>query len=238
MHASDPAAALRDTLLLQLRNGHWRAGHRLPTERALAAQHGLSRASVRRVLQELRQRQLITQTVGSGTYAGAQAAALLAADAMPGAVGHGVAPTEPDADPAVSPAELMAARLVLEPAVMDLLVHHATAADFARMELCNARAEAATELEDFEHWDAALHEAIADAAHNGCITQVFRLVNRARTQGEWGLLKRRSATPERRAEYQREHRALVHALRQRDAETARSLCLAHLRHVRRNLLGD
>jgi DNA-binding FadR family transcriptional regulator len=235
MHPSDPAATLRDTLLEQLRSGHWRAGHRLPTERALAAQYGLGRSSVRRVLQELRQRQLITQTVGSGTYAHAQAAAVLSGEstaALPAAL-H-----QRDDGGAVSPAELMAARLVLEPAVLDLVVHHATAADFARMDACNDRAQAAATLEDFEHWDAALHEAIADAAHNGFITQVFRLVNRARAQGEWGLLKRRSATPERRAEYQQEHVALVQALKQRDADAARALCLAHLRHVRRNLLGE
>lgn len=222
----DPAGRLRDALLQQLRAGRWPAGHRLPTERALAAQHGLSRSTVRRVLLQLRQHGLITQTVGSGTYATPQAAALLAAGPPPAAV------------PALSPAELMAARLVLEPAVMDLVVHHATAEDFARMDQCNARAEAAQTLEDFEHWDAALHEAIAAAAHNRFITQLFRSISLAREQGEWGLLKRRSATPERRAEYQQEHRALVAALKQRDADTARALCLAHLRHVRRNLLGD
>lgn len=221
----DPAGQLHDLLLQQLHAGRWPAGHRLPTERALAAQHGLSRSSVRRVLQQLRQRGLITQTVGSGTYATPQAAALLAADPPPPGV-------------AVSPAELMAARLVLEPAVMDLVVHHATAEDFLRMDRCNAQAEAAQTLEDFEHWDAALHEAIAEAAHNRFITHLFRSVSQAREQGEWGLLKRRSATPERRAEYQQEHRALVAALKQRDAQTARALCLAHLRHVRRNLLGE
>jgi hypothetical protein len=51
------------------------------------------------------------------------------------------------------------------------------------------------------------------------------------------VLKRRSATPERRLEYQQEHRALVHALKQRDAERARALCMAHLLHVRTNMLG-
>jgi DNA-binding FadR family transcriptional regulator len=229
--AGDPAGRLHDLLLQQLHAGRWPAGHRLPTERALAALHGLSRSTVRRVLQQLRQRGLITQTVGSGTYVTPQAAALLAAD-----------PPSPSAlaaaGLAVSPAELMAARLVLEPAVMELVVHHATAEDFACMDHCNLRAESAQTLEAFEHWDAALHEAIAAAAHNGFIAQLFRHLGQAREQGEWGLLKRRSATPERRAEYQQEHRALVSALKQRDAETARALCLAHLRHVRRNLLGD
>jgi DNA-binding FadR family transcriptional regulator len=105
------------------------------------------------------------------------------------------------------------------------------------MDECNAKAEAAATLEDFEHWDGALHEAIADAAHNSFVASVFRLINQVRAQGEWGVLKRRSATPERRLEYQQEHRALVVALKERDASGARALCLAHLVHVRTNMLG-
>jgi DNA-binding FadR family transcriptional regulator len=221
----DAADQLKESLLEQLRSRAWRAGQRLPTERALGEQYGLSRSIVRRVLGDLKRRQLITQTVGSGTYVAEQVHEALAALAPVGAAA------------AVSPAELMNARLVLEPALVELAIGNATAADFARMDECNRQAEAATTLEDFEHWDAALHEAIAAAAHNGFITRVFRLMNDVRAQGEWGVLKRRSATPARRVEYQREHCALVDALKQRDAERARSLCVAHLLHVRTNMLG-
>ena len=223
--AMDTAALLRETLLDKLRSRTWRAGHRIPTERALSEEFSLSRSTVRRVLAELKRKRLITQTVGSGTYVTEQ-------------VHEALADLSPAADAlSVSPAELMSARLVLEPALIDMAIGNATAADFARMDECNHRAELATTLEDFEKWDAALHEAIADAAHNGFITGVFHLMSQARSQNEWGVLKRRSATPERRLEYQQEHRALVAALKNRDAECARALCLAHLVHVRTNMLG-
>ncbi len=222
----DPAAQLKDAILDQLRSRTWRAGHRIPTERALSAEYGLSRSTVRRVLLDLKRKRLITQTVGSGTYVSEQVHEALAELAPV----HGGAGT-------VSPAELMAARLVLEPALVEMVIGNATAADFARMDECNRQAEGATTLEAFEKWDAALHEAIAEAAHNGFISGVFRLMNQARSQGEWGVLKRRSATPERRVEYQQEHRDLVAALKQRDAETARAACLKHLVHVRINMLG-
>ncbi|MCW5634734.1 MAG: FadR family transcriptional regulator [Rubrivivax sp.] len=221
----DAAAALKRTILDKLAARAWRPGQRLPTERALGEQYGISRSAVRRVLQDLKRQQLITQTVGSGTYVAEHAPTVMAAGA---AAATGAA---------VSPAELMAARLVLEPAIVEMVVGNATAADFARMDDCNARAEAASTPEEFEHWDGALHEAIAAAAHNGFVSGVFRLMNQARAQGEWGALKRRSATPERRAEYQGEHRALVAALKDRDVERARALCLAHLLHVRTNMLG-
>ena len=221
----DAAANLRDTIFDKLRSRAWRAGHRIPTERALSEEFGLSRSTVRRVLVDFKRQRLITQTVGSGTYVAEHVHDALS-ELAPAAGAR-----------AVSPAELMSARLVLEPALIDMVTGNATAADFARMEECNHHAEASTTLEAFEKWDAALHEAIAEAAHNSFITGVFRLMNDVRSQSEWGVLKRRSATPERRLEYQQEHRALVAALKQRDAERARALCLAHLLHVRTNMLG-
>ena len=221
----DAVAHLRDTLLDKLRAREWRAGHRLPTERALSDEFSLSRSTVRRVLADMKCKRLITQTVGSGTYVAERVHEALV----------DMAPAGPAR--AVSPAELMSARLVLEPAIIDMVVGNATSDDFARMDECNRRAEAAKSLEEFERWDAALHEAIAKAAHNGFIVGVFKLMNDARAQGEWGVLKRRSATPERRLEYQQQHRALVEALRQRDAEKAKALSLAHLVQVRTNMLG-
>lgn len=223
--ALDSVEALRQAILDKLRSREWRAGQRLPTERDLGQQFGLSRSTVRRVLGDFKRRRLITQTVGSGTYVAEQVQQALVEMAPAGAL------------QATSPAELMAARLVLEPAIIEMVTGNATAADFQRMDWCNAQAEAATTLEAFEQWDAQLHEAIADAAHNSFIASVFRLMNEVRSHGEWGVLKRRSATPERRVEYQQEHRALVAALRQRDPEQARALCLHHLLHVRTNLLG-
>ena len=221
----DAVAHLRETILDKLRGREWRAGHRLPTERALSDEFGLSRSTVRRVLAELKRKRLITQTVGSGTYVAERVHEALAE----------LAPAVQT--PGISPAELMSARLVLEPAIIELAIGNATSEDFARMDECNRRAEAAKTLEDFERWDAALHEAISHAAHNGFIASMFKLMNEARAQGEWGVLKRRSATPERRLHYQQQHRDLVTALKQRDAEKARALQLAHLAEVRINMLG-
>ena len=224
----DAASALRENLLDKLKSNVWRPGQRLPTERELGAQFGLSRSTVRRVLQDFKRKRLITQTVGSGTYVSDEVHEALSAQAL--LAPRGVAA-------AVSPADLMSARLLLEPALIELVIGNATVADFSRMDECNANAEVASTLEDFEHWDGQLHEAIAAAAHNGFITSVFRLMNEVRANGEWGMLKRRSATPERRRDYQHEHRALVAALKDRDAERAKALCRAHLVHVRSNMLG-
>ena len=177
------------------------------------------------MLAHFKAQKVIRQVVGSGTYVCDGAVSLVGAAAERSGIGT------------TSPAELMEARLVLEPAIVEMVVCNATSVDFKRMQACCERAEAAASLEEFEHWDGLLHEVIAEAAHNNFMLHVFRLVNEVRAQGEWGMLKKRSVTAERRSAYQREHRAIVDALRQRDGETAKALILAHLLAVRRSLLG-
>jgi len=222
MSLSNP---LRDAILDRLQSGHWRAGDRLPTERELSERFGVSRTTVRKALLELKQQGLIEQTVGSGTFV---------AEDVGSRLGRRV---QQDSSQHTSPAELMEARLAMEPAIIDMAIRNANQADLQRMDACCAYAESAQTLEDFEHWDAELHQAIADAAHNSFVANVFNLMKTVRAQGDWGQLKKKSVTPERRVAYQLEHRAIVEALRDRDAARARELTLAHLLHVRQNLLG-
>lgn len=219
------STSLRETILSQLQAGHWKAGDRLPTERELAEGYRVSRTTVRKALADLKQQGLIEQTVGSGTFVAQQAPSSLDRRIQQDSAQH------------TSPAELMEARLALEPAIIDLVVRNATAADFTRMLSCCTSAERAGSLEEFEHWDGELHEAIADAAHNTFVSSVFKLMKQVRAQGDWGQLKKKSVTPERRLAYQQEHRQLVDALRDRDATRAKAGTLDHLLHVRHNLLG-
>lgn len=204
-----------------LRDARWEPGQKLPTERQLCALYDVGRATVRRVLGELKELGLITQTVGSGTYVAKDVA-----DRLP----RGAAPQG-----SPSPADLMEARLVFEPALIDLVIRNATPADFAALETCCRNADTAETLEQFEHWDGAFHQKLADATHNAFVVSVSALISKARDQGEWGLLKRKSATPDRRVVYQREHWALLAALKNRDAGTARAAIFNHLITVRRNM---
>ncbi len=226
----DSSYLFRNALLEQLQAGQWQAGDRLPTEREFSERHHISRSTVRKVLSDMKAQGLIAQVVGSGTYVTEKAAGLTAGSASPLAPHSGT-------EWHTSPAELMQARMALEPAIIDMVIGNATPADFEQMEDCCARAEAATSVEEFEVWDGLFHELIARAAHNGFVSKLFKLMNQARTQGEWGMLKKRSLTPERRQAYQAEHRALLQALKQRDPVQARSLAIEHLVHVRRNLLN-
>jgi DNA-binding FadR family transcriptional regulator len=220
----DTGYLLKETLIANLRSGRWRPGERLPAERQMMQSYEVGRSTVRRVLAQLKEMGLIIQAVGSGTYV-----AKNALDKLP----EPLAPAT-----ATSPSELMEARLIFEPALADLVTLNANAADFAALQACCARAETAETFEQFEYWDAALHRALAAATHNHFVISVFNLMNDARERAEWGLLKKRSLTTARREAYQREHRALVEAIRNRDAATVRKSIVAHLMHVQRNLFNQ
>lgn len=220
---AEGAKALARYLREGIASGVLHAGVKLPAERELSERFSASRGAVRRVLSVFRERGLITQVVGSGTFVAAGAVAEAAANK----------PVALDAN--VSPAELMVARRLIEPLMPGLIVRNATAADFAAMQHCIEQSEAAASTEDFEHWDGELHKALALATHNGFFVCILELTQRVRDQGEWGRLKAKSLTAPRRRQYEQQHRALVDALRDRDAAAAEKMLIQHLDQIQRNL---
>jgi DNA-binding FadR family transcriptional regulator len=217
------AERIREFILAAAADGTLAPGAKLPTERELVRRFAMPRNAVRRTLAQLEAEGSITRHVGRGTFLASRPGS--ASEVPFDGVSH------------TSPAELMEARLRLEPALAELIVTNATPADFARMETCLEKAERANTLDEFELWDAALHQALAAATHNRFVIRVLDMVTAVRQQAEWGKLKDRIVTSERRLKYQQEHRDIVHALRERDAERARACIIAHLQHARRNLFG-
>jgi len=221
---TDGAKALARYLLEEINAGRMAVGLKLPAERQLSEQFHASRGAVRRVLGELKSRGVIRQVVGSGTFVAA----------VPDPQTRGVPTTDTGA---ISPAELMQARMLIEPLMPSLIVQFGTSLDFARMDECIARSEASLSVGEFEHWDGALHEALAVATHNGFFRQILTFATQVREQGEWGRLKQRSLTPERRAQYEQQHRALVDALKDRDEATAKQVIEQHLQQIQKNLFN-
>jgi len=199
------------------------AGRRLPTERALAEKLGVPRSAVRAALSRLEARGLVLRIVGSGTYV---------ADRPEDSGAQAVRSDD------ASPAEIIETRLLIEPRLAGPVVARANNADFARIRDAMLSAEAATDHEEFEMWDGRFHHAIAEATHNRLMVEVYRTITTSRDLTEWGELRRRSITGERRGAHNREHAAIFEALQARDAARAEAAIDAHLRTVRRNLLGS
>jgi GntR family uxuAB operon transcriptional repressor len=198
-------------------------GGRLPTERQLAADLGVTRTMVRHALATLEAEGRISREVGRGTFLRA---------VTDTATGHS---SEDLAD--VGPAHVMAARRVIEPQVLPLVVAWATRRDLVEMDRCVRAGEAADSYDEFEVWDFALHHAIVAASRNPLLVAMYSGIEQARKGGLWGSLKRRADSRERRSAYQADHVALVEALHARDLPRAAEVMETHLDRVESNLLG-
>lgn len=228
--AASGAAALTDFIERNISEGVWQPGTKLPTERVLERQFGVSRNTLRKSLKRLESEGKISRHVGRGSFVTDGASELGDFTAMPRDLAYRIQ--------AASPAEVMEVRLIIEPLAAELAAMRATADDLARMDECLAHSERAADIAEFEYWDGMLHVAIVAAAKNGMLTALYESINDLRGQAEWRRLKERSVTPERRGVYGGQHHSIVQALKDRDAARARAELRRHLEKVRRNLFGS
>jgi DNA-binding FadR family transcriptional regulator len=212
LRSADPVRAF---LSSEVGAGRVQAGHRLPTERALAERLRCTRGTVRKSLALLEAEGKLVRRVGDGTYLAAWMDDV-----------HGT-----------SPAQIMEARLVLEPGLAAAAAGCATPADLAELDRWAALGEGARDPAGFEAADSQLHLAIARAARNTLLVQAYGLVAQARQVEEWRSLKLQRHNPKRRGEVRAEHKAVLQAIRARDPDAAAMAMEAHLLSVRRNLLG-
>jgi DNA-binding FadR family transcriptional regulator len=73
------------------------------------------------------------------------------------------------------------------------------------------------------------------ASHSPLLSALYGAIESARHGQVWGDLKRRSASPKRRSQYQADHRAIVEALRSRDFGGAVEAMRVHLARVQEHL---
>ena len=221
---------LAELILASVERSGLGPGSRLPTERQLAADLGITRTGVRHALAALEADGRISREVGRGTF-------LRAVSALPSSDGDAPASRGPLSATDFAPADVMTIRRLLEPQAMPLVAIWATARDFGEMERCLAGGDAAATFEEFETWDLALHRCIIGAAHSPLLAALYAQVESARHGQVWGDLKRRSTSTQRRQVYQEDHRAIVAALRERDSDAAVEAMRIHLSRVAEHLLG-
>lgn len=219
----DAARVATENLRRQIESGILAEGIRLPPERLLAKQLGIARNTLRRALGQLEQEGLLIRQVGVGTFVRAPAAGN----------GRGLSERLQHA----SPSELMEVRLIIEPQAAALAASRATRSDIDEIEHALRRNISATSLAEFEHWDGQLHLLIIRATKNTVLMDYSEALNTVRNDPSWYRLKKRSVTPERRQLYERQHTAIVMALKERDSEKARQVMLQHLRVVTENLMN-
>ena len=195
---------------------------RLPPERELADSLGVSRGDLRKALAVLEEQGDLWRQVGKGTFTGVRPVAEIDSVAV-------IAKQ-------TSPAEVMRARLVIEPELAREAALHATAADVATLRHCAESARQAETWRHYENWDNRLHRAIAEAGQNALLLAVFDTINAVRRTVVWGRLRNHQPVPPRDHHSFADHDAIVDAIEDRNLAAAASLMRLHLQHVQDRLI--
>jgi len=204
-----------------IREREFRPGDRLPPERELAQQLGVSRPSVREAMIALETAGVIEVRTGSGTYVRSvvDEKFRLATDA-----------------PGIR--EQIDARRLIEPELAALAATSATKEEIALLAGAVERAEAHFRKgERAEDDDYTFHTVLAAASRNTVLAELIRHLWDLRRHPMWDTLRNRVVTPEHRMEVIADRRAIVSALRKRDAPAARKAMTSIMRKAEKRYFG-
>jgi GntR family transcriptional repressor for pyruvate dehydrogenase complex len=195
--------------------GTLKPGDRLPAQRELSEQFGISRASLREALSVLETLGLVRVEVGRGVF-------------VVGPDEDGTPQTKWRFADRYSPLEVYETRLMLEPRSAALAARNAKAEDLAVIGHSVVRMRAAVEAGDLiavAECDSIFHRAIVECSGNRMVMELFRTVN--------GVMDEIQRLPfihhERIWETVSEHEAIVAALNGRDEARAAEAMAGHIR---------
>jgi DNA-binding FadR family transcriptional regulator len=205
-----------------LRGNHFQPQSRLPPERDLARQLVMSRMALRAGLERLEAEGRIWRHVGQGTFVGQR-------PEMPTKRLSFITAN-------TSPAEVLEARLAIEPQIAHMAALRATGLQISDMMALVQKGRAATDPATWESWDGQFHRALCLATGNRLMLSIFDSFNAMRRQKTWNRLRRAVLTPERRQYYAGQHQNILDAINGRDAVQAEYAMRTHVEEVARSLL--
>lgn len=216
------SAVVRQIELLILR-GILRDGEKLPPERELSEQLGVSRPSLREAITELKQRGLLCTRAGSGIYV----ADVLGSAFSPALVRLFAAHEEAVIDYVSFRRDLegvAAERAARCGSDLDLKVIDDA---FKRMEIAHAAGDIELEAEH----DTAFHLAIIEASHNVVMLHMMRSIYDLLRGGVFYNRAQMYLQPKAKDALLEEHQAINDALQRRDCAGARAAIEQHMDHV-------
>lgn len=209
-------------------------GQRLPAERQLAAELGVSRTSVREAIQKLTSQGVLVARRGDGTYLQEPAPAAEPADWLKDAMRPLAGLMESDSHYRY---DVLETRHALETSTAWLAAQRATPQDKDHIQRCfevmiqhqqSGHAELAARA------DAQFHLAIAEASHNLVLVQVmhslFTVVLSTVERNRHDMF--RLSAPQTMKVLTEQHQSLMQAIVDGDPQRARECIGEHLEHVR------
>ncbi len=221
---SDAIAASLERRILE---GSLKPGDRLPPERELAADLGVSRPSLREAIQKLASKGMLQSRQGGGTYV---TDSLNAAFYDPWEQMLGSHPNLRE--------DLLEFRRMLEGQTAEWAAERATSADIERLEQSYRDLDAAFNANDKERralCDIVFHQAIAEASHN--VLSGHLVATMLRLMGDNIRLNLRELGEIPRADslLMVQHKALFEAIRDRRPAAARAAAETHIDFVNESL---
>lgn len=211
-----------DQILAEIQSGTFAIGDKLPTERELCAQFGVSRAPIRQALSALEMNGYIYSRQGEGVY-----------------VKNTQPPSEPSTSASVilesiSPEDIVEARMNFEPLIARFAAQRATDEDIRALRATIVQMEKETEAGHYvPETDEMLHMGIAKASHNDLFVQWMAVIANAMKQQEmWQFIRDRTVTrPDYRDTNFSEHKRIIEAIEHRNDEEAAKLMTAHMQNL-------
>jgi DNA-binding FadR family transcriptional regulator len=202
--------------------GELQSGVKLPSERQLASEFGVSRPVVREALRSLSERNLVLVLPGRGTYV-RQVRATDAARPV-----HTVLQRQQ-----ATPRDLLEARKMLECEAASLAAARATEDELETMRWTIQQIDASRNLIERARYDITFHMAVARAAHNPVIETMLSSISGLMIE----LMLRSLGDPEVASAGLPYHHEILEAIRDRDRDRARAAMSDHL-SVAEKLYGE
>lgn len=224
--ASTSPAEVKDEALARLRTmievGHVQAGGRLPPERALAEQMGVSRRAVRHALKLLEAEGRITRQQGRGT---------LICDARNSAIDLSI-----ELAKLTNPVDTLEARMAIEPTLARLAALRGTQSDFDKLFESAEASRLAKDPISYEKADAAFHRRIVAAARNPVLVTIFEALLHVASDRSWRYGRETAHCINNQARYATAHRKIAAAICERNPKAAEEAMRVHLGIVQQQLI--
>jgi GntR family transcriptional repressor for pyruvate dehydrogenase complex len=203
-------------LLAMIQDGTLGQDERLPPERVLAAQLGVSRTSLREALHELELKGLIDRRPGRGT---------IVVDPGRGGMGESLLGHMEDAERGLR--EVMDLRGVIEPPIAGRAAQRATANDVEAMRAILEQMRGEATAPRVAQLDIEFHGAIARATHNPLLVRLMRFASEWIDEGR----RRRVVGRRRRERSISAHEEILARIEARDADGAAQAMARHIAEI-------
>ena len=232
MSPSQPTVVrLADTVAAEIEKrileGSLKPADKLPSERALALELGVSRPSLREAIQKLVAKGLLSTRHGGGTTVTDRLEAHFSDPWQDLVKGHPLLHRD-----------LLELRQMLESQAAQLAADRATDIDIARLDAVYARLEAAYASDDMASCidaDVAFHQVIAEASHNVLIGHLTASLMRVIHGHVSSNLEHLHARPQRWEQLMAQHRAIWESVRKHRPQLAAAAASEHIDFVRQSM---